>query len=247
MEQEAKKKSNMKNTVLKILLVIAILLMAGSIGVGDYSHVKFDVQAFNAQDHGYEVEEAPDEFMAYVPAGAKDGIIFYPGGNIEYTAYMELLDKFAEKGILCVAVHMPRNIPFLGTDQADRYIEQYPQIENWYLMGHDKGGTAAAKYVAKTDRDIQGLCLLASFSRADLTRKDVKVLVMYGTSDAQISMVNYNKGLKKLPEGYVEQIIRGGNHSYYGHYEVNREDSVGKISREKQQETVLEAMLSIMK
>lgn len=245
MEKE-KKNSGARSMVLKVLLVAAILVMAGTIGIGDYSHVKYDVDEFNAQEHSYEIDKAVDEYMAYVPSGATKGIIFYPGGNVEYTAYMEMLDMFAEEGILCVAVHMPKNIPALGVNSADTYIEKYPQIKEWYMLGHDKGGTAAAKYVAKTDKDIKGLGIIASYTKTDLSDKKIKSVVMYGTADAMLSMINYKKGLSKMPEGYEEVVIKGANHTFYGHYEVNKEDAISKITREQQQRAVVDAMIKIM-
>lgn len=228
-----KKKGGIRSLLLKIIFVAAILFAGISISVGDYSHAEIDIDEYNAVDRGYKVDYHEDNYMAYIPDGATTGVIFYPERFVEFTSYAELMTKLAEKGIMVVASKMPYNMPVLGVNKAATFMDAYYGIEDWYIAGHGAGGTAAAKFAADCD-DIKGIAMIASYTKTDLTEKDLKTVVMYGTSDAVISMINYNKGLKLLPEGYTEGIIKGANHSYYGNYELNREDCVAKISREEQ-------------
>lgn len=47
----------------------------------------------------------------FVPEMPVVGLIFYPGGKVEHTAYAPLLYACAEKGILCALIEMPGNVP----------------------------------------------------------------------------------------------------------------------------------------
>ena len=84
---------------------------------------------------------APDE-----PAA---GLIFYPGGEGENTAYAPLLHGLAADGVLCVLVKMPCNLAVLDMDAADGIAEKFPQIDSWYIGGHSLGGAMAAMDIKK--------------------------------------------------------------------------------------------------
>jgi hypothetical protein len=44
----------------------------------------------------------------------------------------------------------------------------------------------------------------------------------------------YEKNLKNLPEGYTEQIIKGGNHSFFGMYGYQKNDQQATITNARQ-------------
>ncbi len=82
-----------------------------------------------------------------VPVAA--GLIFYPGGKVEYTAYQPLMAACAERDILCVLVEMPFNLAVFDINAADGIQEQYPEVGHWYIGGHSLGGSMAASYLSK--------------------------------------------------------------------------------------------------
>ena len=80
----------------------------------------------------------------FAPESPTAGLIFYPGGKVENTAYAPLLHDLAEGGILCVLVKMPCNLAVLGMNAADGIPECFPEVTDWYIGGHSLGGAMAA-------------------------------------------------------------------------------------------------------
>lgn len=67
-----------------------------------------------------EVDKNISEGMiTYGNKKSKVGIIFYPGGKVEYTAYEPLMKSLADKGFFCVLLEMPYNLAVFGIDSAD--------------------------------------------------------------------------------------------------------------------------------
>ena len=62
------------------------------------------------------------------------GIIFYPGGLVEYQAYLPLMEKLARRGAFCILVEMPFDFAFFDKQAAGRFLELYPQIDKWYMQ-----------------------------------------------------------------------------------------------------------------
>lgn len=55
----------------------------------------------------------------FVPEAPTAGLIFYPDGKVEHTAYAPLLCACVEWGILCVLVRMPCNLTAFNANGAD--------------------------------------------------------------------------------------------------------------------------------
>ncbi|NTW91111.1 MAG: carboxymethylenebutenolidase, partial [Erysipelotrichaceae bacterium] len=64
------------------------------------------------------------------------GFIFYPGGKVESLAYLVLLDSIRNEGINVYLVKMPFNLAVFNINAADKIIEKYPNIKQWYIGGH---------------------------------------------------------------------------------------------------------------
>lgn len=62
-----------------------------------------DMEAIESFTSEYTIEEKQiKDGVVYVPDEATKGFIFYPGGKVEYTAYIPLMEVLASEGILCV-------------------------------------------------------------------------------------------------------------------------------------------------
>ena len=79
----------------------------------------------------------------------------------------------------------------------------------------------------------------------DLTEKEIEVYSFYGTEDKVLNMENYEKYFSNLPNDVIEEVIEGGNHANYAHYGAQEGDGVATITREEQQECVLDIFLSV--
>ena len=175
------------------------------------------------------------------------GLIFYPGGKVEYTAYAPLMEQLAEKGVLCVLVKMPANLAVLDMGAAEAHLDEFPDIENWYVGGHSLGGSMAASYAAEHADELEGLLLLAAYSTADLTGSGLDVLSIYGSEDGVLNMEKYNEYRPNLPEETTtEVIIEGGNHAGFGDYGPQDGDGEASLSGEEQREMTVEAVMEIL-
>lgn len=216
-----------------VLIILGVMLFCFYY-VNDYYH------ALDAEIDTYETENEvevivlKDDTIVCIPEKATAGIIFYPGGKVEYTAYLPLMKTCASEGILCVLVEMPFNLAVLDINAADGIVKQYPEISNWYMAGHSLGGSMAASYVGKNADTYKGLVLLGSYTTEDLNDTDLKVLSIYGSEDKVLKMDNYIENMKNVPEDFEEEIIQGGNHAGFGMYGEQEGDGEASISNEEQ-------------
>ena len=225
-----------------ILAIIAILVGACAIYLLNYYHADEDaIEAFLGEDTlTYSVLE--DGSIVYEPDGATAGFIFYPGGKVEYTAYIPLMQVCAEQGILCVLVEMPFNLAVFDVNAADGIQNEYPKIEEWYIGGHSLGGSMAASYLEKNAEDYEGLILLGSYSTADLSETDLDALLIYGSEDKVMNHEKYGENKSNLPEDYTEIIIDGGCHAYFGMYGAQDGDGIPTITNEEQMHQTADAI-----
>ncbi len=257
-----------KKILLGAAVVLIILIAACGMYISDYYHAEnYAVEVAGATAADYTSSQDGDT-LVFLPegpdgtvldgSGSDDaGLIFYPGGKVEYTAYAPLMEKLAEQGVLCVLVEMPGNLAVLDVNAADGYREEFPEIERWYMGGHSLGGSMAASYAAKHAGDLEGLLLLASYSTADLNGTGLDVLSVYGSEDGVLNLSKYDEYRQNLPEGQsgdadgtaggtTEVVIEGGNHAGFGDYGPQEGDGEASISGEEQWVQTAEAFAEIL-
>ena len=181
-----------------VVLALAMIVGACAIYLGDYYRADHEaIGVFLPQ--GATWKEEPDGTIIFEPEGATKGLIFYPGGKVEYTAYVPLMQACAENGILCILVEMPFNLAVFDINAADGIQKEYPEIEDWYIGGHSLGGSMAASYLADHPEDYKGLILLGSYSTADLSDTDLAVLSVFGSEDMVMNREKYEENRTNLP------------------------------------------------
>lgn len=228
----------MKSRVFKIS-VIALLTLAVICGVflmyvsNYYSAELDDIGVFEPMNNVRFTTE-DDGTMAFGEKDASVGLIFYPGGKVEYTAYQPLMAALAERGIFCVLVDMPFNLAIFDVNAAKGIQEKYPEIEKWYIGGHSLGGSVAASYIKNHADSYEGLILLGSYSTANLSNTSLKVISVYGSEDNVLNQEKYEKNKKNLPADFCEYEIEGGCHSYFGMYGLQKGDGVPSIENDEQ-------------
>ena len=247
----------------KILLGAAavVLIIAAACGfyINDYYHAGDDAVLAAGEAAADYTSQQDGDTLVFLPEGADGtvldgsgpsdtGLIFYPGGKVEYTAYAPLMEAFAERGVLCILVEMPGNQAVLDVNAADGYQEEFPEIEHWYVGGHSLGGSMAASYAAKHAGDLDGLLLLAAYSTADLNGTGLDVLSVYGSEDGVLNMSKYDEYRQNLPEDTTtEMVIEGGNHAGFGDYGAQEGDGEAAVNGEKQREETAEAFMEILR
>lgn len=231
-----------KKFVVAITIVLVAIAIGGGMYLGDYYNADSDeIEKFVAASD-IEYRRMDDGTIVWQPEEATKGLIFYPGGKVEYTAYIPLLQACAEQGVMCILTEMPFNLAVFDINAADGIQEEYPEIEEWYIGGHSLGGSMAAYYLADHVDDYKGLILLGSYSTADLSKTDLGVLSIYGSEDNVMNREKYDKNKDNLPDNLVEYVIEGGCHAYFGMYGEQDGDGTANISCPEQIEETAEAI-----
>ena len=219
--------------IICIALVVGGLVAGGAAYVSDYYRADSEaIDAFCADISANEIEI--EGGVAFESGREGIGLIIYPGGKVEYTAYEPLAQRLAEWGVLCVVVEMPLNLAVLNVDAADAIREQFPDIDTWFIGGHSLGGSMAASHAAGNADKYAGLILLGAYSTADLSDGGVGVLSLYGEHDLVMNREKYDQYKSNLPQNLVENEIEGGCHAYFGMYGEQEGDGVADITPEMQ-------------
>ena len=120
MKKEANKKKKILKGLVAIVIVLALLFGACAFYVNDYYRADMDAMVGVVQSkERYESQTLEDGTDIFKPENAKVGFIFYPGGKVEYTSYIPLMEELAKKDIMCVLLKMPFNLAVLDVDGAE--------------------------------------------------------------------------------------------------------------------------------
>ena len=232
----------MKQSIRKKLLIAAsvvLLLVAVCTGaffwyVSDYYRAEDTALAVLAQGTGITVQ---DNLTVLSPSYPTDtAIIFYPGAKVEAEAYLPLLDQIRQTGVTCILVHMPFHMAIFDVNAAEEVIDQFPEIEHWYMAGHSMGGAMASQFASQHTDEIEGLILLGAYIYGDYP--DEKTLTVYGSLNQSVEdHIDYT-------ENIVE--IEGGNHAQFGNYGPQKGDLPATILAEDQQAQTVAAIEQFM-
>lgn len=218
----------------QILFLSVNLFLIFSISVTSCSYsAQIDYQELLENAPGITISNSQST-LVISPENPKSALIFYPGGFVNYEAYLPLLIEFAKQNVKCFLVEMPADLAILYPNAASRYFQMNPEIENWYLGGHSLGGAMATTYISSNQEKCKGLVLLAAYSTNDISQSNLKVLSIYGSNDGVLNKENYNKYISNLPSNYEEHIIQGGNHGQFASYGFQKGDNQAEISSQEQ-------------
>ena len=243
------KKGKILIAVLASVLSLSLLLTGGcALYLADYYKTdKEQSGRLCAELSSTDVERTTlsDGTLLFMPPDPASGFIFYPGGKVEYTAYLPLMEALAARGICCLLLKMPFNLAVFDVDAAKGLADLYPEIEDWYIGGHSLGGSMAASHLAKNTGDYRGLILLASYSTADLKGSGLSVLSVYGSEDGVLNLEKYEKYKENLPKDHKELVIDGGCHAFFGCYGAQKGDGTPTLTAKEQIEQTADAVASL--
>ena len=234
--------------VVLVYIVLPLVVAAGLaafIYVHNYYHASDRaMEAVTDPQWGATGEAANGDWLAFGQAeeDTAAGIIFYPGGKVQFEAYAPLMGEMSQEGLFCVLVHMPGNLAVLNKDAAAKVITAYPEIDHWYIGGHSLGGVMAASYAAEHPEDFEGVFFLGAYTTEDLSGTELKGLSVTATEDRILNMEKYEENRHNLPADTTEETIAGGNHSQFGSYGLQKGDGTAAIPEEEQERIVAEAV-----
>ncbi len=240
------KKQWKRRIAISLAAILAVIVVGCAVYLGDYYHGDMTAIEVFISENAVERQICDNGDIVFEPDEAVAGFIFYPGGKVEHTAYIPLMNELASRGILCVLVEMPFRLAVFDVNAADGIIEQYPQIGSWYIGGHSLGGSMACSYLEENAEVFDGLVLLGSYSTADLSGKELEVLSIFGSEDMVLNYENYAANKENLPNDYVELEIEGGCHAYFGMYGAQEGDGTPAITNEEQIVQTSDAIINMI-
>lgn len=156
------------------------------------------------------------------------------------------MEKLADAGYRCIIAKMPFNLAVFKINAAEEIIEEFPDIENWYIGGHSLGGAMASSFAAKSPDDFLGIVLLGAYAAQDLSNSNLKMLSIYGQEDMVLNRDKFEESKKLSPKDTQYLEIPGGNHAYFGSYGEQAGDGKAYITAEEQQRLTAEAIINFM-
>ena len=240
--------TKIRKPALTALIIVASIISILIISCGLYLNDQYetDKAAVNAYLGDKPLpKQYSDGSLRIIPENATSAIIFYPGGKVQYTSYIPLMQALADRGMMSVLVKMPFNLAVLDVNAADGIMEEYPNIDNWYIGGHSLGGSMAASYLSDNATGFDGLVLLGAYSTTDISALEVDVLSIFGSEDGVMNRTKYEECKSNLPESFEELVIEGGSHAYFGMYGEQDGDGAAKITRDEQISITADAIFAL--
>ena len=154
----------------RVLLGLFAIVVLSGLGFIVWAKTPYPAapEALFALESGSDVTVTVEDYITFAPTSVKPatGLIFYPGGRVDYRAYAAPLRQIAEQGYLVILMPVRLNLAFFDVDAADHAISAFPGIEHWAVGGHSLGGVAAALY-AQGHGNIDGVIFWASYPADD--------------------------------------------------------------------------------
>jgi pimeloyl-ACP methyl ester carboxylesterase len=243
------KRINWKLVLAVLAVIVVSLVLAFVVWANDASPAsEIALQAMQSDERVNVSEE--NGWVTFSPADNPQpdmGIVFYPGGRVDYRAYSPVLRKIAEQGYFVALVPVPLNLAFFDVNVAERVRVQYPEITNWVVGGHSLGGVAASVYAKDHVADLDGILFFASYPADDsLKNTDLNVFSIYGTRD-MAGMDKFDETKALLPDDTQYVVIDGGNHAQFGSYGFQAGDNEATISPEEQWTQISTATVEFLK
>jgi len=240
---------NLKKTIIWLVLLVILIALIG-FSIWAYTPLGPMPEAISAMVSTSEVIVEEYTWLVFQPVDTpiNTGLVIYPGGRVDPRSYAPAAKQLAEDGFLGVIVPMPFNLAIFGWQKAGEVIENFPEIDHWVVAGHSLGGSMAARYAIRKPTDVDGLVLWATYpaSSDDLLNSNLIIMSIYGTNDGLITEQDITNSSLLLPENTSWVAIDGGNHAQFGWYGDQAGDNPASISREKQQQRIIESTRQIV-
>ena len=182
----SKRKMSLRKKLLiagAVVLALLVLLVGAFFWyVSDYYRAEDVALAVLSGEDGITLQ---DDLTILSPSAPTDtAIIFYPGAKVEAQAYLPLLDQIRQTGVTCILVEMPFNMAIFDSNAAEKVMEQFPEVEHWYIAGHSMGGAMASQFAANHPDEVDGLILLGAYIYGDYAPEDT--LTVYGSLNQSV-------------------------------------------------------------
>ncbi len=220
-----------------LAIVVVLLFLAFGIYLTDYS------EATQAAKDAMDAGKTKGDYTVF-DGGGEVGLVFYPGGKVEHSAYAPLMKALSEKGITCVLVEMPFKLAVFDINAYKDAVKQAPDVKNWYIGGHSLGGAAATMAANGADGVFEGVVLLAAYPTEKM---EVPALSVTASLDGVMNAEKYEEGKTFFAENSKEVLIEGGNHAGFGSYGDQKGDEIATLPKEVQLKQTVDAIVEFVK
>ena len=245
-QKKEDKSKIIKRRIITLLTVLIIFVIGFFIWLSNgYSLQANDMKYLQSNS---KVEVTVDgNYTYFTPknVNATKGFIFYPGERVDSSSYAKLCNNVASYGYKVVAVDMPFNYANFGKNKATKVIEDNPQITKWVIGGDSIGGTVACEY-AVNNKNVEGIVLISSYPRENISELGFKVLSLWGSKDNVVDYKELINSKEQLPKDtkYVE--IEGANHSQFANYGMYSGDEEALISSDEQMDITVRNIVNFL-
>ena len=181
------------------------------------------------------------------------GLIFFPGGMVQPEAYAPLATAVARQGHTVFIVKLPFGSAPLESQQNSvmqqslEIMQADASIPFWVVGGHSRGAAIASRFALSHSDSFDGLLLIGTShpkeAAFDLSNSTLAVTKIYASNDGLASPEEVETNTIYLPEDTTWVRIDGGNHSQFAYVGKLLRDNAATISRERQQELMVNAIL----
>ncbi len=243
---------NIKKVIKYTLIGLITVIIIGVLGMivwsktGTYPARMVALSALESTDR---VTITQDKWIVFEPdKETETGLIFYPGGLVEPTAYTPVLHQIAEKGVLVIIIPMPLNLAIFNTRAANVVIDTYPDITYWIIAGHSLGGASAAIFAENNPNTIDAIAFWDSYppDSADLSDNAISAISIFSTNNNIPNTKNFDDKKHLLPVDTMFIGLEGANHAQFGDYGPQKGDVVASMGLAEQHEQVAEIMLDFI-
>ncbi|HFK1684561.1 alpha/beta hydrolase [Bacillus sp. SRB1LM] len=183
-----------------------------------------------------------EDHIVFGEKDAKIGVIFYQGAKVEAEAYSYLGEALAKDGHFVVMPKLPLNLAILGINAVDSVMEQYPEVQKWYVAGHSMGGAMISKYAFQNEDKVDGIIFLGSYPAGDFSTKSMPMLSIYGEVDALATVEKIENNKKFMSKNTTMHMIKGGNHAHFGMYGEQKGDNASLITPKAQRDETVKVI-----
>lgn len=235
-----------KKRIITLLTVLILFVIGFFIWLSNgYSLQKGDMKYLQSNSKVEVTVEG--EYTYFTPKNVSEtkGFIFYPGERVDSSSYAKLCNNIASYGYKVVAVDMPFNYANFGKDKATKVIEDNPEITKWVIGGDSLGGTVACEY-AVNNKNVEGIVLISSYPRYNISELGFDVLSIWGSKDNVVDYEELINSKEQLPKDtkYVE--IEGANHSQFANYGMYAGDEEALISSDEQMDITVRNIVNFL-
>ncbi len=137
---------------------------------------------------------------------------------------------------------LPLNLAILGINEVDSVIEQYPEVQKWYVAGHSMGGAMISRYAFQHEEKVDGIIFLGSYPADDFSTKSIPMLSIYGEVDALATVEKIENNKKFMSKNTTMHMIKGGNHAHFGMYGEQKGDNASLITAKAQRDETVKVI-----